>query len=127
MNDNRFNRQNDDYDNFKYNVNNQFDNEFVSPNFGEEQKEVVTNFVANNGESSVAKVSFIIGLISIGALVSFMIPLPVVIAPYAVICGIVSLVIKPKVDTSKAILGIVFGSVSFILSFLAYIIIILFI
>ena len=55
-----------------------------------------------------------------------MIPLPVVIAPYAIICGIVSLVNKPKVDTSKAILGLAFGSVSFIISFLAYIIIMLF-
>ena len=44
----------------------------------------------------------------------------------ALICGIVSLVNKPKVDTSKAILGLAFGSVSFIIFFLAYIIIMLF-
>lgn len=119
MNDKKFDRQNDDYSYFKNNVNNQFDNEFSSPNFGEEQVEIISNFVVYD-ESPIAKVSFIIGLISLGALTSLF-PLAIVTSPYAIICGIISLVTKPEIDRNKAVLGLVFGCISFLLSLIIYI------
>lgn len=73
--------------------------------------------------SSLAKVSFITGIISLGLLFSMCCyPIAIIVGPISIITGIISLVKKPKLSTTKAILGIIFGSLALVLSIILFII-----
>lgn len=78
----------------------------------------------HKGVNTVANLSFILGIISIGCLgVPMGIPFGIVISLFAITTGIVSLVRKRNINTKKAILGLVFGSVTLIISIILFIVI----
>lgn len=71
--------------------------------------------------SSLAKVSFITGIISVGLLVSMCcFPIAIIVGPIAIVTGIISLVRTPKLSKKQAIIGLVLGSVAFLLSLIMF-------
>ena len=81
----------------------------------EDVKEVIE--VKTNNTNSLAKLTSILGLISLIAFfVPIGLPFSIVISLFAIAIGIVSLIRKPKVDSNKAIRGIILASISFVLS-----------
>mgnify|MGYP003296782807 CR=1 FL=1 len=74
--------------------------------------------------NTLANLSFILGIISIGCFgVPVGLPFGIVISLFAITTGIISLVRKRKINTTKAILGLVFGSVTLIVSIIMFIVI----
>ena len=80
-------------------------------------EEKIENDKVEEKENSLAKLSSILGLISLIAFfVPVGLPFSIVISLFAITIGIVSLIRKPKVDSKKAIRGIILSSIAFVLS-----------
>lgn len=72
-------------------------------------------------KSSLAKVSLITGIISMGLLVSMCcFPVAIIVGPIAIATGIISLVRTPKLSKKQAIIGIVLGSIALLMSLIIF-------
>ena len=75
-----------------------------------------------NTRTSLDKVSFILGIISVGALLMCtFFPVAIITGPLAIITGIISLTKVPRNERKKAIIAIVLGSVGLIYAILLFI------
>lgn len=75
-----------------------------------------------NQRTSLDKVALILGLISIGVLVLMgMFPIAIIVSPIAIIISIVAMTKLQKGDRKKAVIGLVFGIIAFVISILCYI------
>ena len=73
-----------------------------------------------NTKATLDKVSMILGIISLALLGMCCFPISIVVAPIAIITGIVSLCNKKNIDNKKAVLGIVFGGIALLLSIILF-------
>lgn len=117
-------QENDDKNKFCIKCGYKFENEDTSPkNNEEETTEKVDVLSPINNKNSLANVALILGIISGGCLfVPIGLPFAVVISLFAITTGIVSLIRKPKIEKTKAILGIVIGAVALLLSIIIFIV-----
>lgn len=124
-------QQNNDASQFCVNCGSKFETQGIINQTNEEQLyevKVEENVVKEASlikkeENSLATVSLILGLISIGCLLIFtMIPFGTVISLFALTTGIIAIVRKPKIAKQKAIFGIIAGSIVFILCIVIFIV-----
>ena len=84
--------------------------------------EFTENKTITNNESSLGKLSMILGIISVGLLIiCCCFPVSVIVGPIAIITGIVSLTKNKGANKKLAILGIVLGSIALLLSIVSFV------
>ncbi len=127
-------KMNNDNAKFCYNCGNQFSSALIteennngfsgeeqgSPYYKVEHSDIKIKTPDN--QSTLNKVSLILGIISISLLGIICFPISIIVSPIAIITGIVAIIRNPKQNKKKAKLGIIFGGIALILSIILFII-----